>query len=175
MIYSPSDDSFLMLKAIKERAKNQIVLDMGTGFGILAETALKSGAKSVLAADINPASIAYVKSKNIPAIVSDLFSNIQGKFDLILFNPPYLPEDPLEDEETRRIVCGGKHGYEIIIKFLKQARAHLNRGGEILLIFSSLTNRKKIDQTLKELKYKQTLLDEESHFYEVIYLYSCRI
>ncbi len=172
--YQPSDDSFLLVKEVKERACNKSVLDMGSGFGILAETAIKARCKNVLAADIDYASVAYCQSKGIPSIQSDLFYNVHGKFDLIIFNPPYLPEDPLEDESTRKVVCGGKHGYEILVKFLKQAKQYLNKEGEILFVFSSLTNKKKIDETLKELNYKFTCLEEESFFYEVLYVYSCR-
>jgi len=107
MSYQPAEDSFLLVREIKEKAKGKSVLDMGTGFGILADTAIKAGASSVLAADVNESSVRYCLAKGINAIQSDLFSNIQGKFDLIFFNPPYLPEDPLEDEETKRVVCGG--------------------------------------------------------------------
>ena len=173
--YEPAEDSMLLVKEIKEKAKNKSVLDMGTGFGLLAETALNSGAVNVLACDVNLAYVEYVKSKGINAVQSDLFSNIQGKFDLIVFNPPYLPEDEIEDEETKRIVSGGKHGYEIIEKFLVQAKKHLNEQGEILFVFSSLTNRAKIDEILKKLRYKHYLIEEETHFYETLYLYSCNL
>lgn len=173
--YEPAEDSYMLAKEIENKAENKSVLDMGTGFGILAETARKSGAKSVLAVDINYAHVEYVKGKGIEAIQSDLFENVEGKFDLIVFNPPYLPEVEIEDEETKRVVCGGKHGHEIIQKFLEQAKKHLNDEGEILFIFSSLTNRDKIDEILDKLRYKHYLLEEENHFYETIYLYSCNL
>ena len=173
MSYPPSEDSFLLVNQLKERARDKSVLDMGTGWGILAETAISARCKSILAADINPTHTAYVQSKGIPAITSDLFSNIEGKFDLIVFNPPYLPEDEMEDAETRQLVAGGKHGYEILVKFLKEAKEHLNRHGEILFVFSSLTNKKKIDETLEKLHYKFECLEQEEHFYEVLYVYCC--
>src|SRR3989344_8622037 len=99
MIYEPHEDSFLLVKQIKKLSKDKKVLDMGTGFGILAETALKSGARDVLAVDINEGVVSYVMSKGIKAKISNLFSNVNEKFDLIVFNPPYLPEDELEDRE----------------------------------------------------------------------------
>ena len=172
MAYEPAEDSFLLLKHLKAHCRGKSVLDMGTGFGILAETALENGASRVLAVDINPEQIKYVQQKGIPALVSDLFENVEGSFDVIVFNPPYLPEDEIEDEETKRIVSGGKHGHEIIEKFLVQAKKHLNEQGEILFVFSSLTNKKKIDVILKRLKYTFTCLDMEKHFYETLYSFT---
>jgi len=174
MSYTPAEDSFLLVKQIKERARGKSVLDMGTGWGILAETAIKAGASSVLAADINEAHVRYCQAKGIPAIQSDMFSNIQERFDLIVFNPPYLPEDELEDAETRQLVSGGKQGYEILIRFLKEAKEHVSKRGEILFVFSSLTSKKKIDETLEKLHYKFECLEQEEHFYETLYVYCCR-
>jgi len=171
MIYEPDEDSFLLVKHIKRLAKNKRVLDMGTGFGILAETAIRSGAVDVLAVDINEEVIDYVKSKGIKAKVSDLFSNVNEKFDLIVFNPPYLPEDELEDEETRRITTGGKNGYEILEKFIIDSKDYLNKNGKILIVFSSLTDKNKIDEVLKENKYKFECLEKKKLFFEELYVY----
>src|SRR3989344_2791884 len=122
MIYEPDEDSFLLVKQVKKLAKDKKVLDMGTGWGILAETALESGAKDVLAADIDEEVVEFVKSKGIKVKSSDLFSNIDEKFDLIIFNPPYLPEDELEDFEIRNVTRGGKEGYQILERFLINAK-----------------------------------------------------
>ena len=171
MIYEPDEDSFLLVKHIKRLAKNKRVLDMGTGFGILTETAIRSGAVDVLAVDINEEVIDYVKSKGIKAKVSDLFSNVNEKFDLIVFNPPYLPEDEMEDEETRRITTGGKRGYELLGKFLASAKSYLNKKGQILTVFSSLTHKDKIDKMLKEGGYKFDCLEKKKLFFEELYVY----
>ena len=171
MIYEPDDDSFLLVKQIKKLAKGKKVLDMGTGFGILAETALKSGAIDVLAVDINNEVVNYVKSKGIKAKLSDLFSSVDEKFDLIVFNPPYLPEDELEDEETRRITTGGKNGYEILEKFIVDSKNYLNKNGKILIVFSSLTDKNKIDEVLKGNKYKFECLEKKKLFFEKLYVY----
>ena len=66
MIYEPAEDSFLLQKYVKKYAKGK-VLDMGTGSGIQAEAA-----KDVLAVDVNPECVEYVKKKGIRAIVSNL-------------------------------------------------------------------------------------------------------
>ncbi len=169
MIYEPQEDSFLLLKHIKEYAIGK-VLDMGSGSGILAEEALKY-TKNVLAADINEESVRLCKIKNINAIISDLFSNVNERFNLIIFNPPYLPEDESENEEIKRTISGGKRGYELIERFLKEARNYLNNEGRILLLFSSLTNKKKIDNLIKNNNFRFILLEKEKLFFEELYVY----
>ena len=76
--------------------------------------------------------------KGIPISVqqSNLFKNLDEKFDTIIFNPPYLPSDPKLKDLT---LDGGKKGYELIQKFLKQAKKHLEKKGIILLLFSPFT------------------------------------
>ena len=169
MIYEPSDDSELLAKYVKKYAKGK-VLDLGTGSGIQAEIALKF-TKDVLAVDLDKESVEYVNKKGIKARVSDLFSNIKEKFDLIIFNPPYLPEDKLEDEESKKITTGGRYGYEILGRFFSQVNDYLNKNGKILIVFSSLTNKDKIDNIIKENNFKFKLLEEKKIFFETLYCY----
>lgn len=96
---------------------------------------------------------------------SDLFSKIKGKFGLITFNPPYLPSKKFEDIE----VDGGRNGTEIIERFLKQARSHLEKNGIILLLCSSFN--KSIERTFKKQGYAFKLIDRESFFFEKLFVY----
>jgi len=175
MIYEPAEDSFLIEKSVKQFAEGKSALDMGTGSGILAEVALATGAKSVLAVDVNQEAVNNVKQKGINTRHSDLFSNISEKFDLIIFNPPYLPKTKDEDAESEKITTGGTHGYEIIKKFLIQARAHLNPNGKILILFSSLTGRERVDKILQENNYKFKCLETNKLFFEELYVYETSI
>lgn len=108
MIYPPREDSFLLEREVKKYAKGKSFLDIGTGSGIQAKAAKQAGAKSVLAADINPESLKHLKVQGINVVKSNLFSNIKRKFDLIAFNPPYLPRDKREDKESALTTTGGK-------------------------------------------------------------------
>mgnify|MGYP001620192886 CR=1 FL=1 len=81
---------------------------MGSGSGILTETALKAGASEVAACDVDSEAIKVLKNNGINAIQSDLFSDIEGEFDLIIFNPTYLPSDDREDVESSRATSGGE-------------------------------------------------------------------
>lgn len=167
-MYEPKEDSFLLQKYVKKYAKGS-VLDLGTGSGIQAITALKT-AKKVTASDINEKLIDKLQKKypKINFIYSDLFKNIKEKYDLIIFNPPYLPQDKNIKDRT---IYGGKKGYEIIERFLTQVKGYLKPNGKILLIFSSLTNKKKIDGLIKQNNLNFKLLEEKRIFFEVLYVY----
>jgi len=155
MIYEPKEDSFLLEKAVRKYAKGKSFLDMGSGSGIAAEAAKETGAKSILASDINQEAVDFLKNKGILAVKSDLFDKIKGKFDIIAFNPPYLPKDKREDKESSLATTGGKKGDEIILKFLKDALKHLENNGVILLILSSLTPKGRINRLINKKQLKR--------------------
>jgi release factor glutamine methyltransferase len=187
MVYEVDEDSFLLSKVIKEflenagkiKIKKLKVLDMGSGTGILAETAIKAGIlrKNVLAVDIDKNSIKLLKQKKLNAIQSDLFLNIDKKntfentFDLIFFNAPYLPEDKNEPPDSRLATTAGKKGYEIIIRFLKEASKYLNKNGKIFLLFSSLSKPRIILNYARKIGYNYEMLAEKKIFFENILVY----
>ncbi|MBU0957972.1 MAG: methyltransferase [Nanoarchaeota archaeon] len=177
-MYNPAEDSFLLSEQIKlylsKFSKPQLssihVLDMGSGSGIQAKTCIKSGIskKNILCSDIDSEVIKHLKSKKLITIKSNLFKNIKQKFDLIIFNPPYLPES---EHDKQKDTTGGKQGDETIIKFLKQAKSHLEKKGKILLLTSSFTPMKKINQLIKKLNYKKIKLTEKNIFFEKLYVW----
>jgi len=170
LIYEPAEDSQLIKEQIKDYAQG-LVLDMGTGSGILAKEAEKYCDK-VIAVDIQEEVIAQLKKQKnnnkITYKVSDLFSNIKEKFDLIIFNPPYLPNDPALKDLT---LDGGKQGYEIIEKFLKKARSHLKKDGKILLLFSSLTKKKKVEELINQNQFQYKEVAKKKLNFEELYVY----
>jgi release factor glutamine methyltransferase len=174
-IYAPEEDSFLLAEQVKKYAKG-IVLDMGTGSGIQAEAALENqNVIEVVAVDLNPHAVKHIKKKRnqrIKAIKSDLFSKLKEKFDTIAFNPPYLPEDMREKKDEHSLaVCGGKKGYEILIRFFDKVSEHLRQDGIILLLFSSLTDKPMVDKIIAHHLFESELLIEQHHFFESIYVY----
>ena len=180
MIYSPREDSYLLEKQVKLYSKNKSVLDIGSGSGIQSLAALNSGASSVTASDISDEVISHlkkiVKDNNYPIkiIQSNLFSKIKSSFDLIVFNPPYLPEDKEEDKDSQLATTGGKHGDEIILNFLKQAQAHLNKKGIILLLLSSLTPQDNITKLLSQLNLSYSIISSQKLFFETLEVWEIR-
>lgn len=178
-IYEPAEDSFLLQKYIGKYAKG-VVLDIGTGTGILAEEAASSKrVVKVFGVDINEEAIKYCiirqKSKKITFAMSDLFRLFQRdrrymgtKFDAIIFNPPYLPAD----KKTEDIALdGGKKGYELICKFLHESKKFLKPRGKILIVFSSLTGKEKLDNFLIDNHWKFKELEKKHIFFEDLYIY----
>jgi release factor glutamine methyltransferase len=129
--------------------KGARVLDMGTGSGILGIIAAKQ-ASEVLAVDINPFAVSCAKQNakhnnvgNVEFLQGDLFAPLaQGaKFDLILFNSPYLPSEKDEEESwLRRAWAGGTTGRQVIDRFILETAHHLEKNGEIMLMQSNLAN-----------------------------------
>ena len=166
-VYDPSDDSFFFSEFLEKilsekKFKPKKYLDMGCGSCILSEVVSKFiPKKDILCVDINPNAVKLAKSKNFNAKKSNLFSNIKQKFDLITFNAPYLPEEKQEKKEAKLITTGGKNGDEISIKFIKQAKKHLNKNGKIFLLISSLTPIEKIKKHNAKIAAKKKIWFEE--------------
>jgi len=170
-IYQPAEDSNFLALHVKKYAKGR-VLDVGTGSGIQAKTALKI-AEKVIAVDINEDAIKYCKEKypEIEFRVSDLFSNVIEQFDLIIFNPPYLPMDEEDEKVFDPALFGGKNGWEIIERFLIDAKSYLKDNGRILLLISSLTNQTKVEEILTKENYNFKQIDELKMDFERLYIY----
>lgn len=165
-VYIPEEDSFLFSEFLKKylsKNKPDSYLDMGTGSGILSETASEFlDRKDISAVDLDKESCEFVRKKGFKVLQSNLFSKVPKtkKFDLITFNAPYLPEEEGESKDSQRITTGGKRGDEISLKFLKQAKSHLNKNGKIFLLISSLTPLDKIK------KYDPKVVAEKNLFME---------
>ena len=171
MIYQPAEDSYLLKEQIKkllnklskEEKQNFKVLDMGSGSGIQAFACISSGIprKNIIAADINPEAITELKKQKIPARKTNLFLHINKskKFNLIIFNAPYLPANKYDKQPD---TTAGKKGNEIIIKFLRKAKNYLAKEGNIMLLFSSLSKPQDILDYAKKREYKAELLSEKN-------------
>ena len=107
-------------------------------------------------------------NKKITFLQSNLFNKINKSFDTIIFNPPYLPQ---ESENKYLALEGGKKGYEIIEKFLNQASNYLNINGIILIVFSSFTNKQKIDEIIERNLLEFQELSKQHIFFEDLYVY----
>jgi release factor glutamine methyltransferase len=121
------------------------VVDVGTGSGIIACTlAAERPALRVQATDISLQALEVARHNagklavEIKFTLSDLLSNVQGPFDLIAANLPYIPTEPLKQlpiygREPLIALDGGPDGLVLIRRLLAHAPRVLQPGGAILL------------------------------------------
>jgi len=123
----------LICQSVKAHLKGKRVLDLGTGeTGIVAIYSLKNGARSVVGSDINKKAIKTARlngkinkvDDKIQWVVSDLFNNIYGKFDLIICNPPQL----------LGIDRGKLDSWELIKKIIHKSPDYLNDRGKLIIL-----------------------------------------
>jgi HemK-related putative methylase len=150
---------------IKQKDKNDLKgLEVGCGSGFVSKFAEHYiPALQMIGLDINPNAVLCTCGNGIRAYRSDMFDIFDNKkdgtvleaalesklglekpaegFDVILFNPPYLPTSADEkiDGWINYAFDGGPSGRESIDRFLASAGNYLTEGGIILMLISSLT------------------------------------
>ena len=168
-VYEPDEDTYFLTEQIKKLIKSrkfESVLEMGTGSGYIS-LSIADKINKIIGVDINPKSVEFAENRrkerkieNIEFKISNLFENVTEKFDLIFFNPPYLPgNDDLSCE-------GGERGQELIERFLFEVRTYLNDGGIGVILLSSFNNISELEE-----RYNLVKLGEMELFFETLYCY----
>ena len=158
-VYEPAEDTFQLLEAIQVN-KEDAVLEIGTGCGLISLDCARSGAQ-VVCTDINPYAVKlarrnFVRNQSLlmgsmDVRLGDIFSavKINEKFDTVIFNPPYLPTRP--DEKIGGTgwfdvaTDGGVDGFMVTKRFIDGIHNHLLKNGHAFFVFSSLSDRTKLD------------------------------
>jgi release factor glutamine methyltransferase len=138
------------------------VLDMGTGSGVCAVFAAKY-ARRVVAVDIN---VAAVRCAGINALLNhvehkievrhgDLFEHVpQERFDVILFNPPFVRAEPRDDRD--RAWCSK----DVAPRFAAGLAAHLKPGGCGLVVLSTFGDSVEFLKEFRRQKFEISVLAE---------------
>ncbi|MEM2874749.1 MAG: class I SAM-dependent methyltransferase [Candidatus Hadarchaeales archaeon] len=181
-VYEPAEDSLMIAENISVCA-GEVVLDIGTGCGLLAILAARMGGR-VVATDVNPLAIACARENartqgvldRVDLRLGDLFEPVgDERFDLVLFNPPYLPVSP--DERTGDLLelawDGGKTGRSVLDRFLKELPDHMNPGGRALFVQSSLTGEHDTAEAIEKSGLRWRVISRKKFSFEELMLFRC--
>ena len=205
-VYPPSDDTYLIIDYFKKNISENFfdglpittirkVLDMGTGTGVIAlffqeiKKNLSKFTAKIFASDISDAAIrcATINERinnykdSLTFIKSDLFRNfppnLQHSFDIIVFNPPYLPsinykENNLIRKSSDSNWDGGERGFEVFLEFIKRVKFFLNSEQKyyIYYISSSSTDLSQLNDELETKGFQNRVLNKRHIFFEDIIL-----
>lgn len=140
------------------------VLEVGVGTGFVAgglkERALVVGSE----VDLEAARLAKSLVEVVACWGASAFR--PETFDLVLFNPPYLPSEGIGDPATD----GGVGGVEVLIRTLPSILWALKPGGQLLFILSSLSDRSRVFRWLEERGYVPEILETRRLFFEELYV-----
>jgi release factor glutamine methyltransferase len=186
LLYLPSEDSILLANCLKDYSGN-IALDIGVGSGIITR-ALCKNFKKVVGTDLefeilkkcnedvvsNTSKDSNKKLKNergFELVCADAASVFKDNiFDLVVSNPPYLPED--YDNEGMKIhdeaIYGGKSGIEVTLKIIMSSLSTLKREGKLLIIVSSLSDISRLQEFLELLNLNMKKIVEKRLFFETL-------
>ena len=148
-VLRPPSDAYMLAHQLRQERLDEksSVLDLCTGSGFLALVAAKSGAGSVTALDVSRRALAAtwlnarLNGVRVRAVRGDLFDAVPGeRFDVIVSNPPYLvsASDELPRRGASRAWDAGTSGRAFLDPICDRAEHHLNPGGVLLLVHSSL-------------------------------------
>ncbi len=140
------DTEILIEEAVKRLHTGMKVLDLCTGSGCILISLLKQKMISGTGTDLSASALEVAKKNaayhRVKAewMKADLFEGIEGSFDLIVSNPPYIPEEiiPLLDPEVRdhepaMALKGGSDGLDFYRRITKEAGSYLQKGGWLCL------------------------------------------
>ena len=147
----PRNDTEILVEHavnIGQMIKTPSILDLACGSGCIGiSIAKKLGKSKVILSDISDKCIDIARKNivinevksNCFAVQSDLFTKIEGKFDLIVSNPPYIPlheylalDKQVSDYEPKLALLAGEDGTEFYELISINAKKHLNNGGYIM-------------------------------------------
>ncbi|WP_435153351.1 HemK2/MTQ2 family protein methyltransferase [Haladaptatus sp. DFWS20] len=171
-VYQPAEDSRLLAEVVADDVTDSdVVLEVGTGSGYVAEfVATETGAR-VLGSDVNPHACKRARERGVEAVRGNLVAPFRDSvFDAVLFNPPYLPTDSDEerDDWMEYALSGGESGREIIDPFLDSAGRVLAPDGRVYLLVSSLSGVDEVVSRASENGFSAVALRDESFPFETL-------
>lgn len=142
----PRPETELLAEAVFRDSAGKRVLDMCTGSGCIAVTVAKLGTPSFVAASDYSAEALTIAKENaalreaeVTFFQGDLFENVEGMYDIIVSNPPYIKSEVVEelmsdvrDFEPRMALDGKEDGLFFYRRICAEAKKYLNPGGRLM-------------------------------------------
>jgi release factor glutamine methyltransferase len=173
-VYRPGDDTLLLAKAVHaEVRRGERFLEVGCGAGYVGLVAARAGA-TVVGTDANPLAVALVRHNarenrlEVQVVETDLLAGVAGPFDVVAFNPPYLPTAP-EDYVPGPLNLafdGGADGNAVVMRFAEQVAALRPLPRCILVVHSTLSDPAPLQGALGRLGYRNDVAVEEAQTFE---------
>ena len=151
-VLSPREDTEVLVRRALDMAKGvegMRLLDLGTGTGAVAISLLLAlPDASALAVDLSPEALlvaednarAHGVADRLDLVQGSWFAAVEGRYDLIVSNPPYITDAAMRDLEREvadydpaLALAGGPDGLDAFRVIAGQARAHLQAGAPIAL------------------------------------------
>jgi release factor glutamine methyltransferase len=173
-VYRPGDDTLLLARAVHAEVRpGDRFLEVGCGTGYVSLVAAAAGARATCT-DANPHAVALARHNarqnglGLDAIAGDLLAGLAGPFDVVAFNPPYLPTAP-EDYVPGPLNLafdGGPDGNAVVLRFAAQLAALRPPPRCVLVVHSSLSDPGPLRAAMRGLGYEDGVALEEAHTFE---------
>ena len=173
-VYRPSDDTLLLAKAVHAEVRGgDRFLEVGCGAGYVSLVAARAGAQ-VTCTDANPHAVELARHNArenglaLDVVEADLLAGLAGPFDVVAFNPPYLPTGPGDyvPGPLNLAFDGGPDGNAVVLRFAQQVAALRPLPRCILVVHSSLSDPAPLRRALEAIGYQNDVMLDEAHAFE---------
>ena len=166
--YLPAEDTHLLRSALRPYSGNAC-LEIGFGSGAIISS-VSERFELAVGTDIQPLDEAKLALQpRVELVLADRATPFRdGVFDLVFFNPPYLPSGQVEDET----VDGGPSGVDVSISFLEESLRVASKKGVIVALLSTEGDVDSFLSHCRDLGLEVDSIDEKKLFYETLYVFT---
>lgn len=171
-VYEPAEDSMLLAEAaVGAVADDDLVVDVGTGSGVVADAVRGETGARVVATDRNPHACRRASDRGLETLRGDLVAPLRSDaVDVVTFNPPYLPTEPATewDDWMETALSGGEDGRAVVDPFVDAVGRVLAPGGCALVLVSTLTGVDAVAERAVEAGLHVASVAEQSQPFETL-------